>query len=121
MKVSWASPNAARMRSRSRAVSTVPTNGRTLPLSCSHWEANSRSLVSNACWAAGVVGTGSIRGPDDPPVAPRGGALHRAAPLDPSRIEGDDVEAIEEFGGQDGELVGQVVDAGSARAARIDH
>ena len=59
MNVSLASPRAARMRSRSRAVSTVPTYGSTLPLSCSHCDAYARSFDKRACWAAAVVGAGS--------------------------------------------------------------
>ncbi len=66
MKVSWASPRAARMRSRSRAVSTVPTKGKMLALSSWHWAANSWSLWSSAATAAGVVGTGSISCPPVP-------------------------------------------------------
>ena len=81
--------------------------------------ANSRSFRSRACRAAGVVGTGSTGG--------RGGwrgggsgARHRAAALDPPRVERHDVEAVEHVGSEDRQFVGQVVDARSARAARID-
>ena len=41
-----------------------------LPLYFSHWAANASSLRRSACWAAGVVGTGSTGGPDAPDPLP---------------------------------------------------
>ena len=77
--MSWASPRAWRIRSRSRAVSTVPTKGSNLPLMALHCAAYSSSLVMRASWAAGVLGTGSGRGADaddDEFVDPELGGLH---------------------------------------------
>ena len=57
-------------------------------------------------------------------VAARGrqltGAGDRAAPFHPTRVERDDVEAVEQFGRQHRQLVGQVVDARGPRPTRVD-
>ncbi len=124
MKVSVASPRAARIRSRSRAASTVPTNGRMAPLYFSH--ACGVGLVPAS---RRLLGGGGRRAPGraaDPVTARRrrgrrtGRALHRVAALDAPWVEGHDVEPVEQPRGEHAQLVREIVDPRRPRAAGVD-
>ena len=121
MKVRVLSPTAARMRSRSRAVSTVPRYGRIAPLAFWQLAANCWSWVISAVRAAAPTGTGS--GSDAavvvvPPVLPQVTGSLRCVPRG-SKVH--DVEVVEHGGCEGAQLVGEVVDARHPRAAWVDH
>ena len=121
MKVSPASPRAARIRSRSRARVDGAHVGEDARRCTSRTRRRRpRRCGSSACWAAGVVGTGSTVRPRVAPARLPPRAEDRAAALYPPGVERDDVEAIEQLGREHGQLVGEVVDARRPRAAGVD-
>ena len=124
MKVSRASPRAARIRSRSRAVSTVPTVGEDGPAVPLALVGEGPVVAEQGLRAAAVVGTGSTGGPAGvvPALPAPVGAVQVTGLLRPTPRGSNETmsKRSSSSGREHGQLVGEVVDARGPRPARVD-